>query len=156
MILSLTRCTNKQQNHIRSEHQTTNQISCIVSHRNIFIMFIHTVYEGKFDWILMSLPPLYTNVTCNTTVLDVLLLLLLIACDEGTYGQECKGICGNCLEGKSCSHTNGTCLNECETGYFGDLCKTGKYIYTMKMFLFFFSICNLNIVEYTSKANHNA
>ena len=104
----------------------------------------------------MSLSPLYTNVTRNMTLLDVFLHLFLIACDEGTYGQECKGICGNCLEGNSCSHTNGTCLNGCETGYFGDLCKTGKYIYTMKMFLFFFFICNLNLVEYTSKANQNA
>ena len=104
----------------------------------------------------MILPPLYANVICNMTLLEVLLHLFLKACENGTYGQECKGICGNCLEGNSCSHTNGTCLNGCETGYFGDLCKTGKYTYTLKMFLFFFSICNLNLVEYTSKANQNA
>ena len=91
-------------------------------------MFIHTGYEGKFDWILMILAPLYANVTRNMTLLDVFLHLFLIACENGTYGQECKGICGNCLEGNSCSHTNGTCLNGCETGYFGDLCKTGKYL----------------------------
>ena len=86
---------------------------------------MHTGYVGKFDWILMILPPLYA---CNITLLDVFLHLFLIACENGTYGQECKGICGNCLEGNSCSHTNGTCLNGCETGYFGDLCKTGIYL----------------------------
>ena len=91
-------------------------------------MFIYTVYKGKFDWILLRLKPLYAYVTYNKTLLDV--HLFLVACDEGTYGQECKGICGNCLEGNSCSHTNGTCLHGCGTGYFGDLCKTGKYFWS--------------------------
>ena len=123
-------------------------------------MFIHTGYEGKYDWILMILPPLYANVTCIMTLLDELLNLFLIACDDGTYGQDCNGICGNCIEGNSCSHTNGTCLNGCDTGYFGDICKTGKYL-NNKMFLFYFSIeyalaiCTLNLVEYTSMANQN-
>ena len=102
-------------------------------------MFIHTGYEGIFDSKLMILPPLYAIVTCNTTVLDVVLHLFLIACDDGTYGQECKGICGNCLEGNFCSHTNGTCLTGCETGYFGDLCKTGKYLNNENVLILLFN-----------------
>ena len=36
---------------------------------------MHTGYEGKFDWILMILPPLHANMTCNMTLLDVFLQL---------------------------------------------------------------------------------
>lgn len=59
-----------------------------------------------------------------------MILLLLYkhftACDIGSYGDECKEICGNCngvTQCIKCSHINGSCLAGCEVGYHGYLCK---------------------------------
>ena len=94
---------------------------------------------------------------CDMTLLDVFLHLFLIACENGTYGQECKGICGNCLEGNSCSHTNGTCLNGCETGYFGDLCKTGKYLNNENfLFHFLIEVCVSHLYSYSCRIYINS
>ena len=49
-----------------------------------------------------------------------------IGCNFGSYGLSCKNVCGHCLDEQTCDHTNGTCLNGCDPGYFGDLCITGK------------------------------
>lgn len=49
----------------------------------------------------------------------------LKGCENGFYGNDCKEICGNCVELNQCFHTNGTCLTGCENGYHGDVCKTG-------------------------------
>lgn len=56
-----------------------------------------------------------------------MILLLLYkhftACDIGSYGDECKEICGNCNGVIKCSHINGSCLAGCDIGYHGYLCK---------------------------------
>lgn len=52
----------------------------------------------------------------------------LIACDIGSYGDECKEICGNCNDVIKCSHINGTCLAGCEVGYHGYLCKEREWL----------------------------
>ena len=35
-------------------------------------------------------------------------------------------ICGNCLNGKQCHHINGSCLNGCDKGTYGDKCDKGQ------------------------------
>lgn len=46
---------------------------------------------------------------------------------RGTYGEGCNKTCGHCRDDEECYHTNGTCSNGCNPGYFGDLCMFGKY-----------------------------
>lgn len=46
-----------------------------------------------------------------------------------TYGLECALSCGNCGDGKTCHHVNGTCWSDCDTGVHGDRCQHGEYIY---------------------------
>ena len=53
-------------------------------------------------------------------------LLFSLACNSGTFGQECNDSCGRCLDQDGCYHTNGTCLTGCVPGYHGHLCKEGK------------------------------
>ncbi|XP_065943696.1 uncharacterized protein [Magallana gigas] len=49
-----------------------------------------------------------------------------LACDKGSYGSQCKEICGHCRDTDQCSNINGTCLTGCDAGYQGDLCKICK------------------------------
>lgn len=49
-----------------------------------------------------------------------------IVCENGTFGKECKDTCGHCIDNGYCYHTNGTCVNGCMPGYYGQLCKAGK------------------------------
>lgn len=43
--------------------------------------------------------------------------ILVVACDEGTYGTNCSFKCsGNCLDGKACDKVNGNC-GSCAAGY---------------------------------------
>ena len=53
----------------------------------------------------------------------------MLACENGTYGNDCNNTCGHCTDKGSCFHTNGTCLVGCDPGYVGELCKTGKFFY---------------------------
>ena len=59
--------------------------------------------------------------------------IVLLACENGTYGNDCNNTCGLCTDKESCFHTNGTCLVGCDPGYIGELCKTGKLymLYTL-------------------------
>nr|XP_022306631.1 multiple epidermal growth factor-like domains protein 11 [Crassostrea virginica] len=43
-------------------------------------------------------------------------------CDGQTYGQNCSQTCGFCFGREQCHVINGTCLNGCINGYWGDLC----------------------------------
>lgn len=52
----------------------------------------------------------------------------LIECSDGTYGPECRNLCGNCSDGDWCNHVNGSCPNGCVAGVSGDTCDTGKNI----------------------------
>ena len=46
-------------------------------------------------------------------------------CDGGEFGQNCKESCGKCVKEEQCDHVNGTCMNGCDSGYFGTLCDKG-------------------------------
>lgn len=43
-----------------------------------------------------------------------------------TYGLECALSCGNCSDGKTCHHDNGTCWSNCDAGVQGDRCQDGE------------------------------
>lgn len=45
-------------------------------------------------------------------------------CETNTYGKECRNQCGHCIDSTDCFHVNGTCLDGCGAGYFGNECKT--------------------------------
>ena len=57
--------------------------------------------------------------------IETFLVMLLLDCDPGRYGYRCNDTCGHCRDQNKCFHTNGSCLTGCDTGYYGDLCKTG-------------------------------
>ena len=40
--------------------------------------------------------------------------------------MNCDQNCGNCSYGQKCSHVNGSCLNGCAVGVYGDKCDNGK------------------------------
>ena len=44
------------------------------------------------------------------------------------YGPGCKKTCGNCSNAEQCHHVNGSCLNGCDVGVFGDRCNQSKII----------------------------
>ena len=54
--------------------------------------------------------------------------IVILACENGTYGYDCNNTCGHCTDKESCFHTNGTCLFGCNPGYMGELCKTGRFL----------------------------
>ena len=57
----------------------------------------------------------------------IIVLFINTACTEGTYGLDCKGMCGYCQDKTHCYHVNGSCLYGCSQGYFGEMCKTCTY-----------------------------
>lgn len=82
-----------------------------------------------------------TSITCHSTVVFIQIRIFILGlstikyqvyqmikfnwkgCDSGSYGADCKYICGNCLNESDCSNINGTCFTGCNAGYEGDLCK---------------------------------
>ena len=53
---------------------------------------------------------------------------LSIACDKGSFGDNCSETCGHCRDVDKCSNINGTCLTGCEAGFQGELCKTREFM----------------------------
>ena len=51
-------------------------------------------------------------------------------CSKGMYGFDCNETCGNCYDQSECHPGNGTCLNGCNDGFLGKLCKTRTYLYS--------------------------
>lgn len=51
-----------------------------------------------------------------------------IVCEKMTYGLECALKCGECRDGTSCHHVNGTCTHGCADGLYGDMCEKGLNI----------------------------
>ena len=64
-----------------------------------------------------------TSAVLHTTFL---IPFLFLGCQRGTWGQNCRSKCGNCLGNSPCHHINGTCLEGCETGWLGFHCVAGK------------------------------
>lgn len=56
----------------------------------------------------------------------VFLVLSFVECDGRTYGLGCKYDCGACLGYAQCHYLNGSCLQGCDSGFQGELCKTGN------------------------------
>lgn len=56
---------------------------------------------------------------------------LFAECESGTYGKECKGRCGHCLNSTDCFHVNGTCLNGCGPGFRGNMCTTRNIFFCL-------------------------
>ena len=52
--------------------------------------------------------------------------LYYIECSSNTYGVNCSMSCGNCYEGDTCNHLNGTCAGGCDPGWQEDTCLQGK------------------------------
>ncbi|XP_062591636.1 fibroblast growth factor receptor 2-like isoform X2 [Saccostrea cucullata] len=48
--------------------------------------------------------------------------LTVEACKPGSYGKECKKVCGHCESNEPCNHINGSCPGSCEPGYKGEMC----------------------------------
>lgn len=53
--------------------------------------------------------------------------MVLIVCKIGLYGVNCNGICGYCCNLYECFYIDGLCMNGCEVGYSGLMCKLGMY-----------------------------
>lgn len=51
---------------------------------------------------------------------------IVLACEKGLYGVDCREPFGHCREVSQCSNINGTCLTGCDAGYEGVLCKRRK------------------------------
>lgn len=41
------------------------------------------------------------------------------------YGLECKMICRDCINKELCYNENGSCLNGCDKGVYGEKCDIG-------------------------------
>lgn len=56
-----------------------------------------------------------------------LLLVILLVCEYGFYGQNCNMTCGWCVKGKEeCHVVTGKCVNGCQKGYEGTTCAKGE------------------------------
>lgn len=55
-------------------------------------------------------------------------LFVSIACNAGSYGVNCNETCGHCRNSYECFHIDGLCMNGCEVGYSGSMCKSGMYL----------------------------
>ncbi|XP_052765783.1 CUB and zona pellucida-like domain-containing protein 1 isoform X2 [Mya arenaria] len=51
-----------------------------------------------------------------------------LGCDDGTYGQNCSEMCGNCLNNSVCDPVNGSCPSGCDKGFMGLRCIEIDYI----------------------------
>lgn len=47
-------------------------------------------------------------------------------CPNGYFGRKCLETCGKCLDDRKCDNVDGTCIDGCNAGFKGDLCKRGN------------------------------
>ena len=77
--------------------------------------------------------------------------LIFAECDKGRYGQNCSNNCGFCSNKEQCDVINGTCMNGCDIGYWGDYCTQCKKhclsLIKIKIKQFFLSNC-MNPLKY--------
>ncbi len=48
--------------------------------------------------------------------------LFFQVCQNGTYGENCTGVCGHCLGGSPCNKTDGACPGGCQHPWIGTRC----------------------------------
>lgn len=53
-------------------------------------------------------------------------VFFFIECISGLYGNECNFKCSQFCHEELCYGSTGECVNGCEDGYIGGLCKTRK------------------------------
>lgn len=56
----------------------------------------------------------------------IYIVLFLLVCFLGHYGQDCSESCGHCSNLSDCSNVDGTCQTGCKFGYYERKCKKGK------------------------------
>lgn len=61
------------------------------------------------------------------------MIFFVSECLNQTYGIECQQKCGNCNNEEPCNHVNGSCLNGCDRGWYGEKCNSGN----LKICLYF-------------------
>ena len=66
------------------------------------------------------------------TITVLCLILIYIACESGTFGRECRELCGKCKGNYTCHHINGTCTEGCIPGYIGLQCDQGTFLWLKK------------------------
>lgn len=49
-------------------------------------------------------------------------------CNGKSYGQKCQQNCGNCKNNEQCHHVNGSCMNGCDSGFYGTKCDLSTYM----------------------------
>lgn len=49
-----------------------------------------------------------------------------LACPNGYFGRKCLETCGKCLADQICNNVNGACMDSCNKGFKGNLCKKGN------------------------------
>jgi hypothetical protein len=68
--------------------------------------------------------------------------VLWIVCNEQKYGLACSLPCGNCTDGETCNHVNGTCPRGCDVGVYGEECQTREFSFYINYPLFFWVHAN--------------
>ena len=51
----------------------------------------------------------------------------LIECDDKSFGEECRKVCGYCYDNASCDHVTGECPGDCKDGWLGKFCNKSEY-----------------------------
>lgn len=53
---------------------------------------------------------------------------ILIACDDGYFGEMCTQECGvHCLMTNRCNKSSGVCIGGCKAGWTGEFCGSRKF-----------------------------
>lgn len=68
---------------------------------------------------------------------------MLLECDDGTFGTNCRILCGHCHKGQSCDKETGACPRGCEPGYEGIYCNKSKIALTLFCVFFYFIFSTL-------------
>lgn len=61
-------------------------------------------------------------------------------CDGNKYGPRCSLNCGACINNKQCNHINGSCLEGCSPGFYGQKCDKGALISWSYLNNFYYNI----------------
>jgi hypothetical protein len=69
-----------------------------------------------------------------TTVLEKY-VINFSGCADGSFGINCKEVCGYCSKKVFCNKTNGRCANGCESTYSPPMCKKSEYNMHIKFIL---------------------